>query len=120
MVRLSVVAGRIGPPGRHRVKLDSIQESEGKFGPTLEWRFVIADGPHAGGYFVRTTGQDPTLGTVLGDMLEALYGRRLNEGDQIDPVADLVGQEFELFAVPGSGSGGVFQSVRPVSTKGAN
>ncbi len=119
MVRFSAVGRRIGPPGRHRVRLDAITEGTGKFGPTLEWHFVIAGGLHAGCYFVRTTGQDLTLGTVLGDMLEALYGRRLSEGDQIDPVVDLVGQEFELFAVPGSGSGGVFQSVRPVSTKGA-
>ena len=110
------VLGRIGPAGLHRVVLESVQEVEGQFGrPAYEWRFVIPDGEHAGSCYVLTTGTTMLLGTALGDLLEQLYARPLKEGDELDPIKDFVGKQFEARAFPaGKSSGGVIKTICPV------
>ena len=107
----------IAPPGEHRVAFVRCEEvKEGKYGrPALRWIFQVQDGPYRGHELIRVTGYDPRLGTSLGELLQSLYGSELKEGETVDPVNDLRGQLFEVFAIPGEGGGGLLQTIRPVT-----
>jgi hypothetical protein len=96
------------------VVLDGVYEVETEYGPGYRWVFRVKDGPHAGCVFERTTGQQMIGGTALGDLMDAMYGRTLAEGDDVDPLAHFLGKEFELVAKPGKNSGGVFHKISPV------
>lgn len=62
------------------------------------------------------TGDQARLGTSLGDFLAQMYERDLKAGEPVDPVRDLVGRRFQVFAVPGpNGDGAVIQTVKPVA-----
>lgn len=105
---------RVGPAGRHRVVLDSVFDVETEFGPGYRWVFRIQEGEHAGCVFERTTGQQMIGGTALGDLMDAMYGKSLQEGDEVDPITDFLGEEFELVALKGKNSGGVFHKISPL------
>jgi len=73
--------------------------------------FEITDGSHKGCYYDVVTGCEVVGGCKLGDLIEAMVGRELVEGDAIDPQYDFVGEEFMLLATPTSSTGGRFQSL---------
>jgi hypothetical protein len=108
---------RLAPPGQHRAVLASIEETTGKFGgPAYRWVFTVKGGPNDGTELVKVTGTEARLGSSLGDLLQQLYHRELRQGETVDPVADLIGKEFLVFAVPGNdGSGAVIQTIRPAA-----
>ena len=109
------VKNRIAPPGRHRVVLAAVEETTGQFNsPALRFLFAVVGGPHAGTELVKTTGAELRLGTQLGDLVGQLLGRELRPDESVN-LAELLGREFDAFAVPGNGGGGVVQTVRPVA-----
>lgn len=112
-----VFGSRKGPAGKHLVVLSDVEEIINDIGPAYLWTFTIVEGqPHAGHIFERVTGRKLEGGTVLGDLLDAMYGRQLQKGDLIDPIGDHLGQEFTLVAQPSDNgaSGGRFVSISPV------
>jgi hypothetical protein len=109
------VRTRIAPPGQHRVVLSAIEETTSQYGgPALRWTFTVRGGPHDGSELLKVTGIELRIGSSFGDLLRQLYGRELQPGEVVDPVADLIGKEFHAFAIPGSsGNGAVLQTIRP-------
>jgi hypothetical protein len=111
-----VLKTRLAPAGRRRAVLMGFEEIDGPYSrPALRWTWRVEGGAHDGLELVKVTGTEFRLGTALGDLLEALYGRVLKEGDAVDLAADLVGKAFDVFAVPGQGSGAVVQTIKPAS-----
>lgn len=111
-----LVKNRIAPPGTHVAELVGVEEVVGQYGkPALRWVFAVRGPDHAGQELVKVTGDQARLGTSLGDFLAQLYGRELRTGEAVDPLRDLVGQRFQVFAVPGAnGDGAVIQTVKPL------
>jgi hypothetical protein len=107
---------RLAPAGRHRAVLMGFEEIEGPYSrPAYRWTWRVRGDAHDGTELVKVTGCEFRLGSALGNLLEAMYGRPLGEGETVDPAADLVGKTFEIFAVPGPLAGAAVQTVRPAS-----
>jgi hypothetical protein len=113
------VQDRIGSPGTHRVRLDSVLEITNAIGLAFQWIFRVVDGePDAGCVFTVITGREMRGGTSLGDLLDSLYGRKLAAGELVDPIGDFVDAEFQLVAKRAlRSSGGVFHAIRPFDQK---
>jgi hypothetical protein len=109
-----LLQGRLAPAGLHHVKLDGVEEMKNDIGLAYGWTWRVVDGEHAGCIIRATTGRELVGGSALGDLLDAMYGRKLQEGDAVD-LAYLMSRKYELVARPsGRNSGGAFQSVRPI------
>ena len=82
-----IMGGHIGPAGIHHVRLSGLPaEIENEIGAAYQWTWEIVNGPFKGQIFTRVTGRTLMGGTSLGDLLDMLYGRKLQEGDAIDIV----------------------------------
>ena len=104
------------PPGSHVAKLDRAEPRESKYGKrsseSIAWVFKLIDGEHAGKELVKLTGTELRLGTAFGDLVSALYGRAIKEGQSVDPVADCVGRRYQIFAEPGDdGIGAIIRKI---------
>lgn len=104
------------PPGKHTAILARVEETETAYGAArkwskgFRWTFVVQEGPHAGKELVKVTGADLRDGTALGDLVNSLYGRQINVGESVDPIADCVGKQYQVFATP-NGDGAVIATI---------
>src|SRR6266536_832529 len=110
------------PQGTYRAKFAGVQPREPMagtdYGPGLEWRFEIVDGPHRGRVVARTTSPEPTLKNSCGRMLTGLAGGALRLGEEFDPAAYLGRLYVVTVEVNSTGSGTRVGTVVPVEAFG--
>jgi hypothetical protein len=113
------VKAPLAPPGNHLTRLDRVETRRRKYGAEERWSdslafvFAVTEGPHSGKEVVKTTGTDPRLGSLLGDLLADLLGRPLDKDEAID-TDSLVGRRYQVLATPGNGAGAVIARITPV------
>jgi hypothetical protein len=108
------VKKQLAGPGQHRAVLVAMEEVEGRYGPACLWTFRVQGGASDGLELLKTTGMNLRLGSSLADLVGALYGRELREGEALDLAGDLLGRVYEVFAIPRAGGRATVQKVRPI------
>lgn len=118
------VKSALAPPGQHTTTLDRIEPTETCFGASKRWVegwrwvFRVVSGDHADTELSVVTGREMRLGNRLGELINQMYGRTIQPGEEIDPIADLVGHRFDVFAIPaGDGDGAIISKVTPITTE---
>jgi len=101
--------GPVLEPGTYILEADNIEDAEpGQYGPQLRWSFKVSDavtpdepirGADAEPYrFFQWTGTRPTPRSRCRQLIEALYGRPLINGER--PRADLIiGRRMKVLIV---------------------
>jgi len=85
-VKLVVKSGGV-PIGAHIAKFIGVEPTTTTYGDGLKWLFEVSAGPNAGARVSRITGNDPTPRNKCGEMLAGLSGKKLTDGETIDPDA---------------------------------
>jgi hypothetical protein len=84
------------------------------FGPGLEFKFKIVEGPYAGRIISRTTALKPTLKNSCGRMLTQLAGGSVSAGTELDDRG-FVGRRYQVMVEPNfTGNGTRVGTVMPV------
>lgn len=91
---ITATSGEAVEPGAYMGTLRSIDEGTGKFGDYYDWNFVVA-GPAGSVDVDRRTSQKFGPQTIARQFVEALLGRKVEKGEQIDLDA-LIGKNARL------------------------
>lgn len=82
------------PPGEYLAEFDGVEEStHEKYGPGLQWRFVVVKGRLKDAECFRTTKVEPTTKNSCGRFLASLAGKSPQDEMDIDPE-DYEGQRY--------------------------
>src|SRR5689334_11169095 len=115
MAKLRMQESQFGAPvGIYRAKFLGVESREHpEYGPGLEWKFEVVDGPQTGKIIARTTSPTPSMKNSCGKLLNSLAGGTVQKDQEVD-VDQFVGHVYQVMVERNStGNGTRIGTVMP-------